>query len=215
MHTTHSASRRPLSLLAATCAIAFLGASCATSKGAASDTNTQGQTQTDPSHAHPHPQGHTHGKDLPVDATATAEMKDAQGTTIGNIGLRQAPNGVVLRIELRNVKPGERAFHIHEVGQCEPPFQSAGGHFNPFRHQHGIQNPEGKHAGDLPNLHVPESGNLTVEVFTDSVNLGSGEGSVFDDNGSSIIIHEGVDDYRSDPTGNAGGRYACGVIKKG
>ncbi len=210
MHTT--SPFRFVSLFTATCALAVFAAGCATPKGSASEGTSAG------THGGAHEGMHAPAaqqQDLPVDATASAEMKDAQGTTVGNIQLRQAPNGVVLRIELQNVTPGERAFHIHEVGQCEPPFQTAGGHFNPLRHQHGIHNPEGKHAGDLPNLHVPESGNLTVEVFTDSVNLGSGAGSVFDADGSSIIIHEGVDDYRSDPTGNAGGRYACGVIKKG
>jgi Cu-Zn family superoxide dismutase len=149
-----------------------------------------------------------------VGTTATAEMKDAQGNPVGQVQLTQAPNGVILKVTLSGVPGGERAIHVHEVGQCEPPFKSAGGHFNPRGHQHGIQNPEGKHAGDLPNLHVPASGELQVELFTDAIHLGDGEGSVFDGDGSALIIHEGVDDYRSDPTGNAGDRYACGVIRK-
>ena len=167
------------------------------------------------------PQAHapmTAASKVPEDAVgnkASAEMKDQQGNTVGTVELEQAANGVVMKIHLKGATAGERAFHIHEVGKCEAPFTSAGGHYNPRQHQHGIHNPEGKHAGDLPNLHIPESGELQVQVFTDSVHLGEGEGSVFDADGSSLMIHEGVDDYRSDPTGNAGGRWACGVIKKG
>ena len=109
---------------------------------------------------------------------------------------------------------GERAFHIHAVGKCEPPFTSAGGHFNPASKKHGIAAAEGSHAGDMPNLHVPASGELMVEILNGAVTLEKGKAnSVFDSDGSAIVIHAGVDDYKTDPTGNAGDRIACGVIQ--
>jgi Cu-Zn family superoxide dismutase len=95
-----------------------------------------------------------------------------------------------------------------------PEFTSAGGHFNPTEEQHGWNNPQGYHAGDLPNAHVQDDGVLAVEYFTDSVTLGEGESSIFDDDGSAIVMHEGADDYQTDPAGAAGARIACGVITK-
>ena len=95
--------------------------------------------------------------------------------------------------------------------ECEPPkFESAGPHFNPEEHQHGMMNPKGPHAGDMPNLHVPESGAVQLEVLNSTVALT--EASLLDEDGSAIVIHAGPDDYKSDPAGNAGDRIACGVI---
>ncbi len=199
---------RNLSTSLTVLAVALVAAGCSTTSNKpapeAAQTNTAAQaapTATVPPEA--------------IGTKANAELKDQQGNTVGTVEMEQAANGVVMKIHLEAAAAGERAFHIHEVGQCEPPFTTAGGHYNPKQHQHGIHNPEGKHAGDLPNLHIPESGELQVQVFTDSVHLGEGAGSVFDADGSSLMIHDGVDDYRSDPTGNAGGRWACGVIQKG
>ena len=107
---------------------------------------------------------------------------------------------------------GEHAFHIHAVGKCEPPFTTAGGHFNPAQHKHGFMSGEG-HAGDMPNLHVPEGGALSIEVLNRDVTLAKGKpNSVFDADGSAIVIHAKADDYKSDPAGNAGDRIACGVV---
>jgi superoxide dismutase, Cu-Zn family len=106
---------------------------------------------------------------------------------------------------------GDHAFHIHAVGKCvAPDFKSAGGHYNPEEDQHGIMNEAGPHAGDMPNIHVPESGQLHIEVLNQMVSLDG----LFDEDGSAIVIHEGPDDYTSDPAGDAGSRISCGVIEK-
>ena len=113
----------------------------------------------------------------------------------------------------KGVPAGEHAFHVHAVGKCEPPFTSAGGHFNPASKKHGMEAAEGSHAGDMPNLFVPASGELTVEIANPMISLAKGQpNSVFDADGSALIIHAGADDYKTDPTGNAGDRIACGVI---
>ena len=148
-------------------------------------------------------------------ATAHAELRNADGKTIGHATLTEGSNGVLIHVELTGAAAGVHAFHIHAVGQCTPPFTSAGGHFNPAQRQHGLVNPPGHHAGDLPNVTVPESGALTLDVFADGVTLGSGSTSLFDADGSALVMHGGADDYRSDPAGNAGPRIACGVITKG
>ena len=146
---------------------------------------------------------------------ANATLKDKQGKEVGTVELMQTPAGVLLRLSLKGVPPGERAFHIHAAGKCEPPFESAGGHFNPDKRKHGILSGEG-HAGDMPNLHVPQSGQLEVEVVNAAISLDEGKpNSVFQPAGTSIVIHAGKDDYKSDPAGNAGDRIACGVIQEG
>jgi Cu-Zn family superoxide dismutase len=150
---------------------------------------------------------------LPASAElANAQLKDASGKAVGDVDLMQTPGGVLLRISIKGLPPGERAFHIHEVGKCEAPFESAGGHFNPGKHKHGMMAGEG-HAGDLPNLHIPQNGELRIEVVNKAITLEKGKpNSVFDSDGSTLIIHAKADDYKSDPAGNSGDRIACGVI---
>ena len=152
---------------------------------------------------------------LPAHAqSAKAALKDSQGKDVGQVQLVQTPHGVLLKMALKGAPPGERAFHIHAVGKCEPPFTSAGPHFNPDAKQHGLQNPLGAHAGDMPNLHIPVGGELVVEVLNSNITLEKGKpNSVFDTDGSALVIHAGVDDYKTDPTGNAGGRIGCGVVQ--
>ncbi len=144
--------------------------------------------------------------------TASAVLKDANGKEVGRATLTNTPSGVLIRLDLTSVPAGEHAFHIHAVGTCEPPdFKSAGPHFNPDRTKHGLENAEGPHAGDMPNLHVPADGRLSIEVLNVDVDLG-GDWALLDEDGSALVLHAGPDDYRSDPAGDAGARIACGVI---
>ncbi|HWK95846.1 MAG TPA: superoxide dismutase family protein [Pseudolabrys sp.] len=152
---------------------------------------------------------------LPAAAqTASAPLKDAQGKEVGSANLTQTPRGVLINLSVKGLPPGEHAFHVHAVGKCEPPFTSAGGHFNPDHKKHGLMASEGAHAGDMPNLHIPQNGDLTVEVLNAAVTLDKGKpNSLLDSDGSALVIHAGTDDYKTDPTGDAGGRIACGVVQ--
>jgi superoxide dismutase, Cu-Zn family len=152
---------------------------------------------------------------LPASAElANAQLKDKSGKAVGDVDLMQGPGGVLLRLSLKGIPTGEHAFHIHAVGKCEAPFESAGGHFNPTNKKHGMMADHG-HAGDMPNLHVPQGGELKVEVVNTAITLEKGKpNSVFDNDGSSIVIHAGPDDYKTDPDGKAGDRIACGVINE-
>ena len=145
--------------------------------------------------------------------TAKTMLKDAKGQDVGSVSFTQTSAGVLLQISLKGVPMGEHAFHIHAVGMCEPPnFESAGGHFNPTNVHHGMMSGPG-HAGDMPNLHVPASGALDLEVLNASITLDKDKSnSVFHPGGTAIVIHAGKDDYTSDPAGNAGARIICGVI---
>ncbi len=150
-------------------------------------------------------------------AQGTAELKNKDGRTIGTATFRDAAGGVVVNVEVNAMSPGLHAVHVHAVGKCEgPAFTSAGGHFNPAQRKHGLKSPDGPHAGDLPNMYVAKDGSGRFEALTDNITLRTGApSSVFDSDGSALVIHAGVDDYTTDPTGNAGDRAACGVIAAG
>jgi superoxide dismutase, Cu-Zn family len=144
---------------------------------------------------------------------ATAELKDKENKTVGVATFRESGRGVTVNIDVKGLTPGLHAVHVHAVGKCEAPaFTSAGGHFNPAQKKHGHKSPEGAHAGDLPNMLVAKDGTGRFEAFTDGMTLKPGATSVFDKDGSALVIHAGVDDYVTDPTGNAGDRAACGII---
>jgi Cu-Zn family superoxide dismutase len=150
-----------------------------------------------------------------TDNTATAELKDASGRSIGTAMLTQVGSGVRMVVEVRGLPAGEKGVHIHAVGKCEPPsFESAGPHFNPTGRQHGTLNPQGPHAGDLPNITIAADGGGRMETLTDRVTLREGVTSVFDADGSALVIHAAADDHRTDPTGNSGARLVCGLITK-
>ena len=146
---------------------------------------------------------------------AKATLINAQGQKVGEAKLEETPNGVKITLKVENLPPGIHAFHIHEKGLCQSPdFKSAGGHFNPFGKKHGLKNPQGPHAGDLPNLVVGQDGKETLEIIASLVTLKPGKNSLFQPGGTSLVIHQGPDDYLSDPAGNAGPRIACGTITK-
>ena len=143
-----------------------------------------------------------------------ATLKDAGGKEVGSAQLSQTPHGVLVQLTLKGIPAGDHAFHIHQAGKCEPPFTTAGGHFNPGSKKHGVMAADGPHAGDMPNLHVPADGNLAVEVVNAAVTLDKDKpNSLYKPEGTALIIHAGKDDYKTDPTGDAGGRIACGVIE--
>lgn len=145
--------------------------------------------------------------------TATAELVDAQGHKVGTAQLSEVQGGVRIVLEASNLPPGVHGFHVHGTGKCEgPDFKSAGGHFNPDGKQHGFHNPEGPHAGDLPNLVVDEHGTAKADFVAPMLTLSPGKYSLLDADGSALMIHASADDYVSNPAGNAGPRLACGPI---
>lgn len=146
---------------------------------------------------------------------AEAELRNPSGETVGTVRLTPASHGVQISLDVSNLVPGVHAFHIHGTGKCEPlDFKSAGGHFNPEGKEHGLKNPKGPHAGDMENFEVGADGTAHVEVLNTRVTLGEGKNSLFQPDGTALVIHAMADDEMSDPAGNAGSRVACGVIEK-
>ena len=148
---------------------------------------------------------------LLAQATATANLVDANNKPVGTAKLTQTPHGVLIAVELHDLKPGIHAIHLHETGKCEAPaFKTAGGHFNPGKKQHGFMTADGAHAGDMPNLDVPADGKLKAELLAgDATRV-----ALLDADGAAVVIHAKADDYKSQPAGDAGDRVACGVIQK-
>lgn len=151
----------------------------------------------------------------PDASTASATLRDVEGNEVGRATLTEAAKGVVIAAELEGVPSGTHALHVHAVGACEPPFDSAGSHAKSEGKSHGIRAAGGMHEGDLPNVHVPDSGAVRVEAFAVGTTLGAGGDGrlpLLDENGSALVVHAGADDYATDPAGGAGPRIACGVI---
>ena len=147
----------------------------------------------------------------PAIASARAEMRDLGGRGVGEVTLRQLPKGVLVVGQLTGMPPGAHAIHLHAVGRCEPPFESAGDHFRIGDVLHGFQNARGPHHGDLPNIFVPESGTLRFELFSERLSLGGGQ-ALLDGDGAAVVVHTYADDYQTDPSGNSGSRIACGAL---
>ncbi|WP_172123677.1 MULTISPECIES: superoxide dismutase family protein [unclassified Devosia] len=149
-------------------------------------------------------------------ATAAATFIDASGNEVGSVTLTQDGDAVSIVGHVMDITPGEHGLHFHETGDCDAStaFESAGSHFNPTEHQHGTENPEGPHAGDLPNITADADGMADIELSTEMISLEEGDDAyVFDDDGTALVIHASADDYKTDPSGNSGDRIACAVIE--
>ena len=142
---------------------------------------------------------------------ARVEFVAGDGGARGTATLTEGAAGVLIRTATNGLPAGLHGFHIHMVGKCEGPgFESAGGHFNPTVRKHGTLNPQGPHAGDLPNLTASANAPVILETVAHGVTLAS----LVDEDGSALVIHANQDDYKTDPSGNSGARIACGVIRR-
>ena len=149
--------------------------------------------------------------------SATVNLVNTSGTSAGTARLTQSGDGPVsMTLTVSGLPVGQHGVHFHEVGiadpKASPAFGTAGEHYNPTTRQHGLENPNGTHGGDLPNLTVDAQGNATYTATTDRITLTQGSRTLLDANGSALIIHANTDDQKTDPSGNSGGRIAGGVV---
>lgn len=160
----------------------------------------------------------TNGPDTAVEAapnaSATAELLDAAGRTMGTATATQDGEGIKIHVEGINLSSGAHGVHVHQVGTCTAPdFASAGPHWNPAGAQHGKDNPAGMHRGDLPNILIGTDGRGMLEYRIEGASLSDGASAMLDGDGAALVIHATADDYRTDPSGNSGARIACGVFR--
>lgn len=147
------------------------------------------------------------------DNIARAPLAGPDGTPYGEVIAAEGEGGLIIQIRAEGMTEGPRGVHIHSVGQCEgPDFKSAGGHWNPMEKEHGLENPAGAHMGDFPNLNIGEDGTGALESIVDGATLQEGDSALLDADGAAFIIHAGPDDMMTDPSGDSGGRVACGVF---
>ena len=141
---------------------------------------------------------------------APMAIVNASGQSIGSVRAWQTAGGVSFHIEASGLTHGVHGVHVHAVGRCDPPdFASAGAHWNPAEKKHGINNPAGPHAGDMPNVEVAANGVLSATLTL----AGASMASLLDADGAALVIHAAADDYVTDPSGNSGARIACAVIQ--
>lgn len=147
-------------------------------------------------------------------ATATADIRDSAGRSVGTATASQSGDSIRVSIAGTALPQGAHGAHIHMTGSCvAPAFTSAGDHWNPTGRQHGKDNPAGMHMGDLSNLFIGTNGQGTLEYTIPGAWVAGGATPLMDADGAAIVIHAGADDYRTDPSGNSGARIACGVFR--
>lgn len=147
---------------------------------------------------------------------ARAVLMGVDQTEYGEAIAAQGDGQLIISISAKNMSPGPHGIHIHAVGKCEgPDFKSAGGHWNPTGKEHGFENEKGAHMGDLFNLDIGEDGTGSLEATIDGGSLSEGEKALLDSDGAAFVVHEGPDDLKTDPSGESGGRLACGVFVGG
>jgi len=145
--------------------------------------------------------------------SARAELKTAAGEARASAVLTEAKDGVNVEATATGMAPGTYAIHLHEKGACDAPgFTTAGAHWNPMMKAHGFDAPGGAHAGDLPNLDIGADGRGKISYLVKSASIMGGTSPVMDADGTAVVIHAKPDDYRSQPSGAAGDRIACGVV---
>ena len=145
---------------------------------------------------------------------ASAALRGTDGSDKGTATIVAVRGKIELQLAVQGLPAGEHGTHLHTVGRCDPPdFTSAGGHLNPHRKMHGSENPQGAHLGDLPNLNVGDNGKgaLIASIAGTPEDVTA---ALFDADGTAIVIHAGTDDYKTDPSGNSGGRIICGVLTR-
>jgi Cu-Zn family superoxide dismutase len=143
------------------------------------------------------------------------DLKDAKGNSVGMAMISAAGGGISIDLDVKGLTPGAHAVHIHAVPKCEGPgFTSAGPHFNPANKKHGLDSPEGPHAGDMMNFTVDAKGAAKVTVVNKAVTMADGPNSIYANGGTALMIHAAADDGKTDPGGAAGDRIVCGTITK-
>lgn len=151
---------------------------------------------------------------MPANAAPRAPLFAADGSPRGSVRLLQVHGGVAVRVDAENLPPGVHGVHVHAVGRCDrPDSASAGPHWNPNGREHGAQNPAGPHLGDVVNLTVGANGRGSLEYEIRGAWLSANEPRILDADGAALVIHANADDYRTDPSGNSGGRIACAVLR--
>ncbi len=199
--------RRALSLLASILAVAACSGSGDSGADTVGDTSGARGAPGSPSGT----AGTATPSGVPDSAGATAALRNAAGREIGTLTLSETAQGISINGHLTGLPPGTHGIHFHMVGQCQPPFESAGGHWNPTSKQHGSQNPQGPHLGDLPNITAGADSSAHVALTSPGGTL-RGANGLLDADGAAVIVHASADDNRTDPSGNSGARLVCGVV---